>query len=124
MISALTGGAHGRIKIIHEAVEPEQALGGALRRIPSAVLGVLRFKLREWILNALTDFLKQQSAQFIAASESPADGVTLLVTINHPPGLDVLRQALKGRIPSLGDFRLSGSAPEVTVSVAPGYFRG
>jgi hypothetical protein len=124
LTSALTAGAHGRIKIIHETVEPEQALGGALRRIPSAVLGVLRFKLREWILNALTEFLKQQAAQFIAASESPADGVTLLVTIDHPPGMDMLRQALKGRIPSLGDFRFSGAAPTVTISVTSGYSHG
>jgi hypothetical protein len=105
LLSALRGGGHGRLKIIHETVAPEQALGGALLRIPSVVLGSLRFRLREWILKGLADFLKAQAQRFVAATEAPADGVTLMVAIDNPPGLDLLRQALKGRIPSLAGWK-------------------
>jgi hypothetical protein len=105
-------------------VAPEQAIGGALQRIPSVVLGSVRFRLQEWILKGLADFLKGQAQQFVAATEAPADGVTLMVAIDNPPGLDLLRQALKGRIPSLAGLRISGPVPTVRIDVVAGYSNG
>jgi hypothetical protein len=124
LLSALRGGGHGRLKIIHETVAPEQALGGALQRIPPVVLDSLRFRLQEWILKGLANFLKGQAQQFVAATEAPADGVTLMVAIDNPPGLDLLRQTLKGRIPSLADLRISGPVPTVRIDVVAGYSNG
>ena len=124
LLSALRGGGHGRLKIIHETVAPEQALGGALQRIPPVVLDSLRFRLQEWILKGLADFLKGQAQQFVAATEAPADGVTLMVAIDNPPGLDLLRQTLKGRIPSLAGLRISGPLPTVRIDVVAGYSNG
>jgi hypothetical protein len=124
LLFALQRGGCGRLKIIHETVAPEQALGGALQRIPPVVLDSLRLRLQEWILTGLADFLKQQPQQFVAATEAPADGSTLVVTIDNPPGFELLRQALKGRISSLADSRFSGPAPTVRIDVVEGYANG
>jgi hypothetical protein len=125
MVYALRGGGYGRLKIIHETVAPEQALGGALQRIPAAVLDNLRFRLQEWSLKGLADFLKQQPQQFIAATEAPADGVTLRVTLANPPGIELLRQALKGRTPSLTGLKSSGPVPgAVRIDIVAGYSNG
>jgi hypothetical protein len=80
--------------------------------------------LQEWILKGLADFLKQQPQQFVAATEAPADGVTLLVTLANPPGIELLRQALKGRIPSLTGLKSSGPAPTVRIDIVAGYSDG
>jgi len=119
--SALSG-AFGRLKIVHEAVTPDQWLG-ALRRLPSFVPRILLGRLQEWVLKALAENLKQNSALFIKAAEDTADGVTVVMTIANPPGFAQLRQALKGRGISLAGLRISGGAPAVGIKFAAGYVR-
>jgi hypothetical protein len=115
------GGGRGHVKIIHETVAPEQASGGALQRIPALVLGRLRHRLQGWILPSLATFLKTQQQQFISATEAPADGVTLVITLANPPGIELLRQALRGRIPSIAGMKLPDGSPSVNIEVLAGY---
>lgn len=117
---ALTRGFGRSIKIIHEAVTPDQWLG-ALRRLPSMVPRILMGRLKEWILKALTDHLKQSSEEFIKAAEDTADGVTIVITIGNPPGFPQIRQALKGKGLSLSSLKMSDGAPEVKIKIIPGY---
>jgi hypothetical protein len=121
LLTALKRGGRGRLKIIHETVAPEEAFGGALKRIPSMILKRVQSLLREWLLKGLMEFLKKQAPRFVAAAEAPEDGVTVIATISNPPGLDVLRRVLKGRIPSLKSLRMSGGAADVRIDVLPGY---
>ncbi|UFS71446.1 hypothetical protein LPW11_04430 [Geomonas sp. RF6] len=116
-------GAWGRIKLIHEAVAPHQATGGALGRVPSVVVGTLVRRLREYMLKGIAAFLKTPQ-ELVAATEAPADGCTLLVKIDNPPGLELLRQALKGRIPSLASLHHPAPEPNVSITVTPGYQHG
>lgn len=113
----------GRMKIIHEAVTPDQWLT-ALRRLPSRVPQVLMGRLQEWILKALTDHLKQHSEEFIKAAEDTADGVTLMINFSNPPGFPQLRQALKGKGTSLSDLKLSEGAPGAKIKIIPGHSHG
>jgi hypothetical protein len=113
-------GGFGRMKIVHEAVTPDQWFG-ALRRLPSLVPQALMGRLQEWILKALTDHLKQHSEEFIKAAEDTADGVTLAITLGNPPGFPQLRQALKGKGISLAGLKLSEGAPVPKVKIIPGY---
>jgi hypothetical protein len=113
-------GGFGRIKIIHEAVTPDQWFS-ALRRLPSLVPQTLMGRLQEWMLKALTTHLKQHSEEFIKAAEDTADGVTLVITLSNPPGFPQLRQALKGNGNSLGGLSFSDGAPVAKVKVIPGY---
>jgi len=116
---ALTGG-FGRLKIVHEAVTPDQWMG-ALRRLPSFVPQVLMGRLQEWVLKGLADHLKQRTEEFIKAADDTADGVTLVITLGNPPGFSLLRQALKGKGLSPASLRMADGAPAVTITVAPGY---
>lgn len=113
-------GGFGRMKIVHEAVTPDQWLG-ALRRLPSLVPQVLMGRLQEWVLKALTDHLKQHSEEFIKAAEDTADGVMLVINLSNPPGFPQLRQALKGKGISLAGLKLSDGAPVAKIKVIPGY---
>jgi hypothetical protein len=119
MRGALTRG-FGRVKVIHEAVTP----GGwhdALQQLPSLVPRVLVGRLQEWVLKGLTDHLRHQAQQFLAAAEDPADGVTFAVTVSNPPGFALLRQALRGKGLALGSLKLSNGMPAVSIRITPGY---
>jgi hypothetical protein len=113
-------GAHGRLKIIHEAAVPNQATG-VLQRLPSLVHQVLLARLTEWTVKALADQLKQRSEEFIKAAEDTADGVTLVITLGNLPGFPQLRQALKAKVISLAGLKLSDGTPTVKINIIPGY---
>lgn len=115
-------GTYGRLKIIHEAVTPDQFQGArAFRRLPSLIPQVLLGRLREWVTKALSDQLKQHAEEFIKAAEDTADGVTVVVTLTNPPGFPQLRQALKGKALSLASLKLADGSPAVTIKILPGY---
>ena len=124
LLPALSGLRRGHVKIVHEALSPEQALGGALKRLPPSVSNALADKLKEWLLNAMASFLKQQASRFIAATEDSDDGVTVKFTIQSPPGLAALRQAVKGKMPPLSGLSWFAGSPSVKVDVVPGYKHG
>lgn len=117
--SALKG-AHGRLKIIHEAVTPDQ-WAGAFQRLPSLMPQMLLGRLTEWLLKGLANHLKQHSEDFIKAAEDTADGITLVITLGNPPGFPLLRQALKGKNVSFASLKLSDGEPTVKIRVVPGY---
>jgi hypothetical protein len=116
---ALTGG-FGRLKIVHEAVTPDQ-WAGALRRLPSLVPQVLMGRLQEWVLKGLTDHLKQRTEEFIKAAENTADGVMLVITLGNPPGFPQLRQALKGKGLPPASLKMADGEPTVAIKITPGY---
>jgi hypothetical protein len=107
------------LKIIDDSVTPAQWLE-ALKRLPSQAHTILLSRLKEWILTALSDQLKQHAQQFIAATEGPEDGVTLKITIDNPPGFTSLSQAFKGKGLSLASLKMSDGSPNVTISILPG----
>ncbi|AYK14180.1 MAG: hypothetical protein ACOX7X_09700 [Methanosarcina flavescens] len=113
-------GSPGRLKIIHEAVTPDQ-WSSAFQRLPSLVPMILLGKLNEWVLKGISDHLKQHSEAFIQAASDTADGVTLVVTVENPPGFPQLRQALKGESLSLPSLKMSDGTPTVKIRVTPGY---
>ena len=82
---------------------------------------ILLGKLNEWVLKGISDHLKQHSEAFIQAASDTADGVTLVVTVENPPGFPQLRQALKGESLSLPSLKMSDGTPTVKIRVTPGY---
>ena len=113
-------GSGKRLKIVHEAVVPNQWVS-ALRRLPSHVPQVLAGRLQEWVLKGLTEHLKQHAEEFIKAAEDIADGVTLVITLGNPPGFSQLRQALKGKGIALASLKMSDGAPTVKIKITPGH---
>jgi len=115
--AAFSGGVRGRVRLVHEALTPEQALGAGLRLLAPAATEAFTARLRDWVVRSLTDFFRDRTAQFTAAAEDPQDGITVVCTLRRVPGLDTLRKALAGgrwTPPATG-------TPEVSVTVTPGY---
>jgi hypothetical protein len=119
--AAMSGNLRGRIKIIHEAVDQEGFLGAALKRVSGSMLGRLGDKVTEWALKAVADELQRKAAAFVAATQDPADGVTIRITLGNPPGFAAVRAALKGKGISLGSLGgLFKGSPTPSVQVVPG----
>jgi hypothetical protein len=94
-----------------------------LKKLPGVVPQVFITKMQEWLVQGFTDFIKTQSQKFLAATEDPADGVTLRFTIEHPQGLKELGQALveKGPGSKVAEAIGQGSQPIIRVDVFPGH---
>lgn len=116
--TALNGRSR-RLKIAHAAVPPGQ-WANALQRLPSISRQVLHAKLTEWVVKAMATHLKQRPEEFLKAAEDTADGVTLIITLENPPGFSQLREALKSRTISLDSLKMEG-APKASIKIIPGY---
>jgi hypothetical protein len=101
---------------------PDQALGGALQRIPNTVRQALTRALEGWLITGLHEQLKQNPQSFITASEDPADGITIIFTIGHIPGFAQVRDMLKGKTPAPSGFSFHGK-PNIHVTVVTGFKR-
>lgn len=113
----------GRLKIIHGAVVPGQPMG-ALNRLPSRVPQVLRGRVTEWLVRALANHLQTHAQEFIQAADATVDGVTLVITLENPPGFRQLGEALKGKGLSLAALKLPEGDPTAKLRVYPGLKRG
>lgn len=113
----------GQLKIVHGAVIPGRPVN-ALSRLPSVVSQHLRGRVTEWVVKGLADHLQRHAQEFIRAAENTADGVTLVVRMENPPGFRELGDALKGKGISLATFRLPQGEPTVRLSIRPGHRNG
>jgi hypothetical protein len=120
--SLLHGRRRRRLRIIHPGVAPGVGSIGVLDRLPQVVPQAFITKVQGWMVAAFTEYGKTQAAKFLTASEDPADGVTLVFTIDHPPGLKELGQALAQPGTAAGVAAApAGAEPTVRVEALPGY---
>ncbi len=121
--NALSQDVRGRVRIIHEAVDSEGFLGGALKRVPSVLLEQFGGKVSDWTTKAIADHLQQQATTFVSAVQNPADGVTVQITLGTPPGFSALRAMLRGKgsLPLSNLAAVFKGAPTASVKVVPGF---
>ncbi len=115
-----------RLRIVHPSVAPPNGSSPSHDRLPAIVPQVFIVKMQEWLVSAFAAFAKAEAQKFLAASEDPADGVSLVFTIQHPPGLKEIAQLLaqKGSAgPELADVISKGALPQVRVEAFPGFKR-
>jgi hypothetical protein len=124
----LPGILHGhrprRLRIVHPQIQPGQSAQAVLQKLPAVVPQVFITKMQEWLVHGFSEFIKTQSPKFLAATEDPADGVTLRFTIEHPEGLKELGQALVEKGPAgdkVAEMLSKGSQPNIRVEVFPGH---
>jgi hypothetical protein len=113
-----------RLRIVHPGIPPGQSAAAVLQRLPGVVPETLIAKMHEWLVHGFSEFVKTQSQQFLTAAEDPADGVTLRFTIEHPPGLKELGQALVEKGPAASTVAETigePGQPNVRVDVFPGH---
>lgn len=123
-LKTIVSGKHqSHLKIIHGKVSPEESRGHKLRSLPSTLREKLNRLLMEWIGQSLSTYLQQKPQDFIAATENPADGVTIKVTFTNPPGFSSLRKALRGELADLQDMQIAKGMPDVNIQVTSGFSR-
>src|SRR5207249_3833381 len=105
------------------ALSLEEARGAALGRLPKSAVQAFSSRIGEWTLTALTDYLSNQSARFIAATEDAKDGVTVVITLANAPGMAAMRKAVAGAAAN-GDQGLAGAPASVQIDVVPGFTNG
>ena len=124
LTAVLTGRRPRRLRIVHASVPAGAATKATLEKLSTMVPPAFIAKTQEWLVQAFSEFLKTQSQQFLTASEDPADGVTLIFTIEQPPGLKELGQLLADKGAAGGTVAatvISGTQPVVRVEAVPGH---
>jgi hypothetical protein len=120
----LRGKRRRRLRIVHPSVAPGAAAGAVLDRLPSIVPDTFIAKVQEWMVAAFSEFAKTQSERFLAAAEQPADGVTLVFTLERPPGLKELGQLFGDKAAvaaNVAETIAKGAAPAVRVDALAGF---
>jgi hypothetical protein len=92
----LLGRRGRRLRIVHPSVPPGPPSAAVLQRLPGIVPQTFIGTLQGWLVQGFADFVKGSAQQIIAAAQDPADGVTLVFTIDQPAGLKALGDALAG----------------------------
>ncbi len=122
---ALGGDIQRHVKILTEAVPQEQLFGKQLKQLAQHVKEHLTKKVVDWVGKAVSDYLKAGAGEFVAATEDPADGVTIIVQLANPPGAPLVRRLLRGEaigIGALGDLEsLFKGEPRFAVKTVPGF---
>jgi hypothetical protein len=82
------------IKIVGEAPETEGFLGGL--KLGNAPMKIVSGLIEKWVGKSLVGQLLEHRDAFIKATAEKADGVTIIVKIQAPPGLSVIAKLLRG----------------------------
>jgi hypothetical protein len=117
------GAGRGHLKILHGAVVPGQPLA-ALNRLPALLPIALRGRITEWLVKALADHLHKHAQEFVKAADDTADGVTLVIKLENPPGFQKLGEALKGKGNALATLKVLAGDPTVKLRIYPGHKHG
>jgi hypothetical protein len=121
---ALSGDIKRHVKILSEAPH-EEIFGDALKQLADSVKRLLTKKVEAWVGTAVALYMKESAGEFVAATEDPADGVTIVVTIASPPGAPIVRKLLRGEM--VGGAMLAGldalfvGQPKLSVRTVPGF---
>ena len=119
-----SGHAPRRLRIVHAGMRPGQLAVRAVQNLPPVAAQALVAKLQVWMVEAFAAFIKAEGARIVAAADDAADGITLAFTLEHPPGLKAVGQALTergGAGSAIADAIAQGAAPTVRVAVFPGH---
>jgi len=118
------GSTPARLRVVHAGIRPGQPTALALQNLPPIATQAFVSKLQAWLVQAFAEFIKTQAASVIAASEDVADGIALVFTLEHPPGLKALGQAMveRGAAGSaIAEAIAKGAAPNARVEVFAGH---
>jgi hypothetical protein len=113
------------VKIVSEALPQEQFFGGQLKQLAEHVKQRLAKKVTDWVDKAFADYVKAGAGEFVAATEDPGDGVTIVVQIANPPGAPLVRKLLRGEgigMGTVGDLEsLFKGQPRLSVKTVAGF---
>ena len=113
------------MRILSEELPQEQLFGNVLGRVTDDLKKLLARKVSDWVGKGFADYIQARAAEFLAATEDPADGVTVVVTIVNPPGAPTVRKLLRGNV-GVGDIvggleSVFKGDPKVGIQAVPGF---
>ena len=110
------------VRILKESEDGEAELGSPQQRVPQLLLAHLRRALDAWAKTMLAQWARARGQEFVRAAQNAAQGVTVDLRLRGVPGLNLVRQAMRGQL-SAQALR-SGDAfrgtPNATVTVTAG----
>ncbi len=115
-----TGKDSRRIKIINENTPMEEGLAPAIAGVLTYFGEKILDKLIEWIGRYISEYFQKKAAEFVQCTENPADGATIIVTVNNPPGFNRISNILKGKFNPL-DIIIPSGIPSADIQIVPGY---
>jgi hypothetical protein len=113
-----------RLRVLHGGLRPDRPLAAALQNLPRPVAAAFAARMQEWLVQGFAELLRTQPQRVLAATQDPADGITLQFSIERPPGLKEFCQALAGQAAAAGaaaDALARGERPAIRVDVAAGH---
>jgi hypothetical protein len=118
----------GRVRIITEMVGSQNPPSPGFSTLMPVLVQRLRRALRSWVLPLLADWMRARAAEFVQATANPGNGVTVTVTLSGVPGMNIVRDALRGKLGADALVSVtSGSAftgtPSGAVTVSAGKHR-
>jgi hypothetical protein len=122
--TALGSDIQSHAKIVSEAL-PQEQFNGMAKHLTNAVKAKLTKKVADWVGKGVADYVASSAGELFAATEDPADGATVVVTIVSPPGAPLVRRLLKGDLnPAqvLGDIdSIFKGEPKLAVTTVAGF---
>jgi hypothetical protein len=123
LVRSLTGEAPGHLCIVLDGSAHSHGNGAAMRRLPQRLHARLGILLAEWAGRALVESLPQQTQRLVAATEEDADGITVFITLEAPPGFPELRAAMAGGLVDTTARWEPEGAPAARLDIVPGFYR-
>lgn len=120
--AALSAQTSGRVRILHPSVQPSQATGTALQKLPGALLQQLITKIGEVALTGVSEFLTSQGPRFVTLTDDARNGVTLAMTVTGVGMLSAVGDALSGKAATT--TAPASDAIKIQTVASPGFSNG
>lgn len=119
--SALGAGALHQTRLLHGGIDVANNSADALNWLPPHLLNQFKRRLIQWQLQHVSQYLQEQPSAFVAAVDDPAQGVTVKVEMQNPPGLAEIGRFLAGAPLSLTTLQVPDRLPRADVQLRIGY---
>lgn len=123
--SALGGDIRRHVKIMTESLPQEEFVGKLVKRLTRRLKRLLAKRVAAWVGMGIAAHVAAKAGEFVAATESPAEGATMVITIVNPPGAPLVRKVLRGE--GIGSDALRGLSsafkgdPKIAVASVSGF---
>ncbi len=109
------------ISIVHPKVIPGKKSGEAFMFIPRIIQEKLRDKLVSWTNASLSNYILNNSEQFVKAVDDALDGVSIEIIMEAPDGFSLLKNLIGFNKVQLSETIFSEKKLELMINIKPGY---
>lgn len=119
----VSGNHPGHARILHPALDADEARGEAFGWLPRKATEAMLQKLTEWVEKALERLFREDPNLVRNVAQADAFGATFTVQITRMENLGPIYRALEGQPVRLHTLAFGHAATEPLVSIVPGFRR-